>query len=159
MVAQRRYQRALDHLHGLVIARLFELTKCNMSGTALQVRSRAIKAAIEQYNAAAVALTVPRERLTWEEVVDYTFLSDFDLLRLARTDIVSEGWAQPAGREAMDQYFKLLRADEEIRRLNVEIPRFVTYMRDEERFLRREARRIFAEDPALAHQVTLYRMR
>ncbi|KAJ7089281.1 hypothetical protein B0H15DRAFT_922742 [Mycena belliarum] len=169
LVAHRRYQRALDHLHGLVIARLFELTKCNMSGTgykmrkhiakALQARSRAIKTAIEQYNAAAVSLAVPRERLTWEEVVDYTFLSDFDLLRLARTDIVSEGWAQPAGREAMDQYFKLLRADEEIRRLNVEIPRFVTYMRDEERFLRREARRIFREDPALAHQVTLYRMR
>lgn len=33
MVANRRYQRALDKLHGLVIARLFELTKCNMSGT------------------------------------------------------------------------------------------------------------------------------
>ncbi|KAJ7080157.1 hypothetical protein B0H15DRAFT_760762, partial [Mycena belliarum] len=53
---------------------------------ALQARSRAIKTAIEQYNAAAVALAVPCERLTWQEVVDYTFLSDFDLLRLARTD-------------------------------------------------------------------------
>jgi hypothetical protein len=32
-VANRRYQRALDKLQGLVIARLFELTKCHMSGT------------------------------------------------------------------------------------------------------------------------------
>ncbi|KAJ6553701.1 hypothetical protein DFH09DRAFT_924701 [Mycena vulgaris] len=170
MVANRRYQRALDKLHGLVIARLFELTKCNMSGTgykmrkhiakALQARSRAIKTAIEQYNTAAAALDVPREPLTWEEVVDYTFLSDFDLLRLARVDIRSEGWAQPAGREAMDQYFKLVRADEEIKRLNVEIPRLVTYMRDEEVFLQQQEARIRHEHgPALGHQVFLYRMR
>jgi uncharacterized NAD(P)/FAD-binding protein YdhS len=33
LVANRRYQRALDKLQGLVIARLFELTKCHMSGT------------------------------------------------------------------------------------------------------------------------------
>ncbi|KAJ7451074.1 hypothetical protein FB451DRAFT_1284595 [Mycena latifolia] len=157
MVSQRRYQRALDNLHGLVIARLFELTKCNMSGTAC---SRAIKTAIEQYNSAAATLDVPREPLSWEEVVDYTFLSDFDLLRFARTDIASEGWAQPAGREAMDQYFKLLRADEEIKRLNIEIPRLVTYMRDEEAFLeRQEARVLTKHSAALAHQVSLYAMR
>ncbi|KAJ7767067.1 hypothetical protein B0H14DRAFT_3509890 [Mycena olivaceomarginata] len=109
LVANRRYQRALDKLQGLVIARLFELTKCHMSGTgykmrkhiakALQARSRAIKTAIEQYNAAAAALEIPREPLSWEEVVDYTFLSDFDLLRTSHRDILTEGWAQPAGRE------------------------------------------------------------
>jgi hypothetical protein len=33
MVRRRQYQRALDHLQGLVIARMFELTKMNMSGT------------------------------------------------------------------------------------------------------------------------------
>lgn len=33
MVGRRRYQRALDHLQGLIIARMFELAKCNMSGT------------------------------------------------------------------------------------------------------------------------------
>ncbi|KAJ7867222.1 hypothetical protein B0H14DRAFT_3084137 [Mycena olivaceomarginata] len=168
LVANRRYQRALDKLQGLVIARLFELTKCHMSGTgykmrkhiakALQARSRAIKTAIEQYNAAAAALEVPREPLSWEEVVDYTFLSDFDLLRTSRRDILTEGWAQPAGREAMDNYFKLLRADEEIKRLNIEIPRFVLYMRDEEAFLRRQEERIRIEHgDALAHQVALYR--
>ncbi|KAJ7855627.1 hypothetical protein B0H14DRAFT_3085411 [Mycena olivaceomarginata] len=160
--------RALDKLQGLVIARLFELTKCHMSGTgykmrkhiakALQARSRAIKTAIEQYNAAAAALEVPREPLSWEEVVDYTFLSDFDLLRTSRRDILTEGWAQPAGREAMDNYFKLLRADEEIKHLNIEIPRFVSYMRDEEVFLRRQEECIRIEHgDALAHQVALYR--
>lgn len=33
MVGRRRYQRALDELQGLIIARMFELTKMNMSGT------------------------------------------------------------------------------------------------------------------------------
>lgn len=33
MVERRRYQRALDNLEGLVVARMFELAKCHMSGT------------------------------------------------------------------------------------------------------------------------------
>jgi hypothetical protein len=33
MVGKRRYQRALDHLQGLVVARMFELCKMNMLGT------------------------------------------------------------------------------------------------------------------------------
>ncbi|KAJ6522137.1 hypothetical protein DFH09DRAFT_938515, partial [Mycena vulgaris] len=59
MVRRRRYQRALDHLQGLIIQRMFELAKCNMSGTgyklrkhiakALQARSKAVKNAIASY--------------------------------------------------------------------------------------------------------------
>jgi len=33
MVSKRRYQRALDSLEGLIVARMFELTKMNMSQT------------------------------------------------------------------------------------------------------------------------------
>jgi hypothetical protein len=33
MVGKRRYQRCLDSLEGLVVARMFELTKMNMSQT------------------------------------------------------------------------------------------------------------------------------
>lgn len=33
LVANRKYQRALDHLEGLIVARMFELTKMNMSQT------------------------------------------------------------------------------------------------------------------------------
>jgi hypothetical protein len=33
MVHRRHYQRALNHLQGLIILRMFELAKCNMSGT------------------------------------------------------------------------------------------------------------------------------
>ncbi|KAJ7109052.1 hypothetical protein C8R43DRAFT_905012 [Mycena crocata] len=170
MVQRRRYQRALDHLQGLIIARMFELTKMNMSGTgyklrkhiakALQARSRGVKTALANYNAAAAGLDPPRDPLTWEQVVDYAFLSDFDLLRDGRDDIRSETWARPAGRLAMDLYFKLERADEEIMRLNIEIRRFVTYMYDEEAFLLREEGRIREEcGDLMAHQVRRYRMR
>ena len=33
LVSMRRYQRALDHLEGLIVAQMFELTKMNMSQT------------------------------------------------------------------------------------------------------------------------------
>ncbi|KAJ7067709.1 hypothetical protein B0H15DRAFT_794140 [Mycena belliarum] len=167
MVQRRRYQRALDELQGLIVARLFELTKMNMSGTgyklrkhiakALQARSRAVKTALSNYNTAAAALDPPRPPLVWEQVVDYAFLSDFDLLREGREDIREETWATPAGRLAMDMYFKTERADEEIRRLNIEIRRFWTYMEDEERFLWREEQRVKEEHgDDLAHQVRRY---
>ncbi|KAJ7781733.1 hypothetical protein DFH07DRAFT_728833 [Mycena maculata] len=168
-VEKRRYQRALDHLEGLVVSRMFELAKCHMSGTgyrlrkhiakALQARSKAIKAAIAKYNQAAEAMEPPRPALDWEQVVECAFLADFDLLRDAREDIRQEPWALPAGRAAMDQHFKLLRADEEIERLNVEIHRFVTYMHDEDDFLTRQEDRLREDgDEGMAHQVRLVRM-
>ncbi|KAJ7343031.1 hypothetical protein DFH08DRAFT_634973, partial [Mycena albidolilacea] len=45
-------------------------------------------------------------------------------------------WSRPAYHLAMDRYFKILHAREEIRHLNVEIPRVVTWIRDENRVLR-----------------------
>lgn len=125
---------------------------------ALQARSKAVKTAIASYNAAAEAMTPQMPTLDWEQVVEYAFLSDFDLLREGREDIRQEPWALPAGRAAMDQHFKLLRADEEIRRLNLEIPRFVTFIQDETSFLTREANHLREEgEVALAHQVDLLR--
>ncbi|KAJ6614479.1 hypothetical protein B0H10DRAFT_2221215 [Mycena sp. CBHHK59/15] len=161
--------RALDRLEGLIIARMFELGKVNMSGTgyklrkhiakALQARSKAVKAAIIKYNDAAEAMTPQKPSLNWEQVVEFAFLSDFDLLREGREDIRKEPWALPSGRVAMDQHFKLLRADEEIQRLNLEIPRFVTHMVDEDAFLIREELRLSEEGrQGIAHQGGLLRM-
>ncbi|KAF8151123.1 hypothetical protein K438DRAFT_1624099, partial [Mycena galopus ATCC 62051] len=169
MVSKRRYQRTLDTLEGLVVARMFELSKVNMSdkgyklrkhiAKALEARSKGVKSALERYNEAAAAMSPPRNELSWEQIVDYAFLADFDLLREGWEDIRSEPWAQPAGRVVMDQHFKLLRADEEIARLNLEIPRFVTFMVDEEAFLIYHERRLTDEgSTALAHQVAVHRM-
>jgi hypothetical protein len=100
-------------------------------------------------------------------VVEYVFLADFDILRDTRTEIQSKPWTHPAYRLAMDRYFKILCAHEEIKRLNVEIPWVVTWIRDENRFLRK-MERILSDGEAksdiekktdgyMAVQVRLYR--
>ncbi|KAK0229193.1 hypothetical protein EDD85DRAFT_957591 [Armillaria nabsnona] len=171
-VKMRTYQRAIDNLEHLVVSRIFELTKMNMShtgykmrkhiGKALQSRSQAIRTALERYNNAARALDPPRAMLRWEQVVEYAFLSDFDLLRDPGTregiqEISKKVWATPAGRATMDRYFKIKRAEEEIDRLNVEIPRLLTYMEDEDHYLEDQCCRLKESSPALAHQISRYR--
>jgi hypothetical protein len=99
------------------------------------VHSAAIRTALERYNTAARALSPPRPTLSWEEVVEYAFLADFDLLRDARQDISQRPWATPTGRLCMDTHFKMRRAREEIQRLNVEIRRLATYFISKTRVL------------------------
>ncbi|KAG6806224.1 hypothetical protein H0H92_012178 [Tricholoma furcatifolium] len=102
-------------------------------------------------------MSPPRAPLSWNEIVEYAFLADFDLLRDTRQDVKERAWARPSARLAMDQYFKIERAREEIYRLNIEIRRVVTHMRDEEAFLLAKERDITRTHTALAYQVRLYR--
>jgi hypothetical protein len=120
------------------------------------VRSAAIRTALDRYNVAARALSPPRPSLSWEEVVEYAFLADFDLLRDARQDISQRPWATPTGRLSMDTYFKMRRAREEIQRLNIEIKRLATYLHDEGRYLMECEKQLQPLHPALAHQVALH---
>jgi hypothetical protein len=53
----------------------------------------------------------------------------------------------------MDSYFKLLRAEEEIIRLNVEIRRFLTFMHDEDAYLLSKELSVRLTDPSLAYQI------
>ncbi|KIK35330.1 hypothetical protein CY34DRAFT_32095, partial [Suillus luteus UH-Slu-Lm8-n1] len=133
---------ALDDLERLVVMRLFELSKLSLSGTgyklrqqiskALQRRSDAIRNAIIRYNTQAALLVPPRPKLTWKDIVEYSFLGEFDLLRHSCTDIRNHDWTAPAHREATMKYFKLQRAHEEIQRLNVEVRCLRTAIHDEE---------------------------
>ncbi|KAG6821969.1 hypothetical protein H0H92_015871, partial [Tricholoma furcatifolium] len=75
---------------------MFELTKMNMSqtgyklrkhiGKALKARSQAIRSALDRYNDAATLMSPPRASLSWNEIIEYAFLADFDLLRDTRQD-------------------------------------------------------------------------
>lgn len=127
-------------------------------GKSLSAHSPAIRTALEHYNTAAKALSPPGRSLEWKEVVEYAFLADFDLLRDTRQDISQRPWATPAGRLAMDTYFKMCRAREEIDRLNIEIRQVATYLRDESRFLSDCEVQVQGYDPALAYQIHLHRM-
>jgi hypothetical protein len=86
---------------------------------------------INKYNEAAATLTPPRPRLSFLNVISMTSLAELDLLRDTRQDLREQAWTQPARREAMVLYFGIKRAKEEVRRLNVEIRRLITFMVDE----------------------------
>jgi hypothetical protein len=126
--------------------------------TALRARSQAIRNSLDRYNTAASALSPARPNLSWDDVVEYAFLADFDLLRDSRQDIRDRPWSRPAFRIMIDQYFKLERAREEIQRLNVEIPRVITYVRDEDAFLQLKVSEIREANPGLACQVEKHRL-
>lgn len=126
-------------------------------GNALKSQSVAIRTALVKYNSAAANLSPPRQELSWEEVVEYAFLADFDLLRDTRQDIRTCPWSTPAVRQAMDGYFKLLCAKEEITCLNIEIPQFITFMCDEDAYLDSKSQEVGLTDPGLAYKINLQR--
>ncbi|KAE9387562.1 hypothetical protein BT96DRAFT_960363 [Gymnopus androsaceus JB14] len=105
----------------------------------MQKRSAAIHTALENYNQAAAKLCPPQKLLTWDDVLNYTYLSEFDFLRDTRSDV-------------RDKLFKLIRAGEEVDKLHVEIKRLVTYMKEEEEYIPAVARKVCATNPALAYQ-------
>ncbi|KAK1218219.1 hypothetical protein PQX77_019103 [Marasmius sp. AFHP31] len=137
----RNYRRALERLERLVVQRLLELTKLNMSGVgykqrekitqALRARAKAIQKALDEYNEAAVTMEPSRPRLEWKDILDMVSLADFDLLKDTHLDLTHVPWAQPHHRECVRMYFGLTRAREEITRLNIEICRLITFMLDE----------------------------
>ncbi|THU99472.1 hypothetical protein K435DRAFT_620568, partial [Dendrothele bispora CBS 962.96] len=67
-------------------------------------------------------------------------------------------WAEPANRQLQNQFFKILRAHEELERLHVEIQRLYTFMKEETCFLLRAEQILKVKDPAFAYQVGKYRM-
>jgi hypothetical protein len=126
---------------------------------ALQARSMAIKNAITRYNTAAFALEPPAPSLTWDQVVEYTFLADFDFLRATDGELLNKPWSRPAYCLAMDSYFKILRAQEEIVCLNIEICRLVTWINDEDQFFQNcELELVESGDSKMAVLVRRYRM-
>ncbi|KAG2029491.1 hypothetical protein BDR03DRAFT_936832 [Suillus americanus] len=142
-MSQREYHHTLDNLQRLVVLRLFELHKLNISQTgyrmrthiakSLQTRCKAIQNAVKSYNTAALALDPPAPTLDWSKVSHYNFLEEFVLLRETRQDIHSKRWAEPVVREVMKQSLRIERAHEEIHRCNVESRRLHTSIIDEER--------------------------
>ena len=111
-LSTRTYQRTLEELQCLVVQRLFELHKMNISATgkcndshrkrlsfsaayhmrthiakALQSRCKAIRNAVKAYNTAATHLEPPRPPISWEAVSHINFLEEFNLLHNTRQDI------------------------------------------------------------------------
>jgi len=126
---------------------------------ALQKRSTAIRELLNDFNNAAAQLDPPRPPLQWDQVVEYTFLSEFDLLSDSTEDVHERAWARPAARSLLDRYFKMERAREEIERVEIEANRFLVYIKDEEDFLLAMENQLSLSEPGLAYQIHLERAR
>ncbi|KAG2336338.1 hypothetical protein BDR05DRAFT_978809 [Suillus weaverae] len=131
-----------DDVECLVVMRLFELTKLQMSGLGYKLRTQISKAlktcataicnAVEHYNKYAIQLEPPRPALSWDQIANFTFVGEFDLLRKTDEQVHVKRWANPTNCQAAMKYFDLQRLREEITRCNVEMVRLLTKMRDDE---------------------------
>lgn len=94
-------------------------------------RSENIRTAVNALNAAAKGLSPPRPPIAFKTVISHAFLGELDLLRHARQDIRTQPWANQNQRVLMDHWFRMEHAKEELVRLNVEMRRLRTWIRDE----------------------------
>ena len=92
--------------------------------------------------------------LQYNEVTSYASLGDFDLLKHSWHDVLIKPWANPTHREMAVKYFKLLRAHEEIVRLNIEIPRLQAWVDTEDSELQKCATRLWSAAPLLAAEIS-----
>ncbi|KAG2084648.1 uncharacterized protein F5147DRAFT_589403, partial [Suillus discolor] len=97
----------------------------------------------------------PHQTHKWDEVIEYAFLADFDLLHDAQEDVSEHPWATPAARQAMDLHFKMCCAKEVILCINVETQHLATYIQDEDHYLCACEAQMLPLEPALTYQIGL----
>ena len=117
---------------------------------ALSRRCAAIRNAIGRYNDLAPLQKPPRPLLVYSEVVDYCTFSKFEILKHSDHDVLSKEWATLANRQAANKSFKLERAEEEIRRCNVEVARVQAWVDEEDTVMSRAVADHEGSDPAFA---------
>lgn len=85
--------------------------------------------------------------------MSYSFLAKFNLLRNSREEVREKPWATAVAREALDTFFKTLRADETLIRVSTEMVRLLTYMRDEEEYLNLAVELYKSFQPDIVHAI------
>lgn len=72
----------------------------------------------------------PAEILDAKKIMELTFVAEFDLLRQSYGDseILQRPWMLPANRLVCNKLFKIVRAEEELDRLNIEMRRLRTWL-------------------------------
>ncbi|KAI5981599.1 hypothetical protein EDD15DRAFT_2391694 [Pisolithus albus] len=86
----------------------------------------------------------------------FTLLEFDEVVEDTWQDVSTRPWALPTACLAINTFFKLCRAEEEVTCLNVEIHHIVTYLIDEDRYLRACEALYRDTHPALAHQISIY---
>jgi hypothetical protein len=143
--AFNHHLQILTSLHGLGYKQRRKIS------TALKKRSRAVNTVLNEYNKQAECLGRPV--LDFQQVIEYSFLSDFELLHHRHNNITQRPWANPLIHNAMISWMKTECAKEEINRLNVEARRLKTYIRDSSAAQWRAIQHLRQTDPALAAEL------
>jgi hypothetical protein len=108
---------------------------------------------LEKYNKLAVMQNPQRPTLQYSEVTSYAALGEFEILKHSRHDILMKPWSNPTHREMAIKYFKILRAHEEITRLNVEIHRVHAWINVEDSDIKHVATKLKSTNLPLAAEV------
>ncbi|EGO30757.1 hypothetical protein SERLADRAFT_404785 [Serpula lacrymans var. lacrymans S7.9] len=145
-IGHQHFILVVEELKGLVIQRLLELSKANLSGTgykmrkqisrALAKRSGAIRTALQKYNWMAPKQNPPRPILEYSEIVSYATLVS-------------------AKRQVAIKFFKIQCAKEEVLQLNVEVQRLHVWIDNEDRTLFESYNATKVNSPLLAAKLYL----
>ncbi|KDN41552.1 hypothetical protein RSAG8_07353, partial [Rhizoctonia solani AG-8 WAC10335] len=137
----RHFNKCLATLEHLVVQRVIEMGRVGLARTGYKLRQHilrslvagcsAIKTALAKYNQVAAEISPPAPMLTWEKIADASVLADVHILEGSRRGVLKKPWAQSQNRRCVEEYHRLLRAHEEIERLNIEIKRLATAIADE----------------------------
>lgn len=106
---------------------------------ALRTRANAIHTALNEYNAAAAAIIPQGRHIDFMDALELADNRGFEVLNLSGSDLNSKPWMSGPRRQAGTLRCRVQRAKEEIHRLNIEIPRLITFMLDEYRICHHSA--------------------
>jgi len=124
---------------------------------ALKAHSKAIQQALIAYNQAVTILDPPHPKLTWAQIVEYTTLVEFELLRTgAHEDICNMEWADAWNRQTTICHLKISQANEEIIQLNIETKQLETWVTHESLELNQAIATCAVVDPVLSQAVTVF---
>ncbi|KAG2120216.1 hypothetical protein BD769DRAFT_1629565 [Suillus cothurnatus] len=145
---EHQFIHSVEELEGLVVRRLFELSKANLAGTGYKMQKHvskaivrclaAIRTALEKYSKLAPLQNPPRPVLDYSEIIRYASLSEFSLLKHSHHNILMKLWTVSANREMATNYFKLL---------NVEIKRLQNWVEHENRTILEAIDLLLTNDP------------
>ncbi|KAL1673038.1 hypothetical protein EV122DRAFT_271001 [Schizophyllum commune] len=162
-VQTREFERVMNRLEGLVVQRLVELSKANLSRTGYKLRkhiahnlvkrSEAIRSVLAKYNNMAPNQEPPRPRIEYRDIVSYAFLGEFELLKHSKHNILQRPWSSPSNRQMADKYHKVKRAKEELIRSRVEARRLRHWVDQEEDTYRTAISVAREADPLLAAEL------
>jgi hypothetical protein len=116
-------------------------------------RSTTLRNTLQTYNELAPLQVPPRPVLQYSDIINYASLGEFEFLKHSRHLTLAKPWSRPANREVAAKFFKIVRAKEEILRLNVEIGHLATWLDDEDNIHALTVTSLSTANPPLASEL------